>query len=342
MIPALIDDLLAGRPADPARLRRAFDLALAGEVADAALAGLLVALRACPTTPELLATAAASARAHQRSLEVERRPLVDTCGTGGDGAGTFNVSTAAALVAAACGVAVAKHGNRSVSSKSGSADVLEALGLPLDLSAEATAGLLEATGFGFLFAPLYHPVMARVAPVRRALGVRTLFNLLGPLLNPAGAPRQVIGVYAPELTEVVARALAALGSERALVLHCGGLDELALHAPTVGHRLADGRIEPFALDPRDLGLEPAPVEALAADGAGASAARVRAVLDGTPGPAFEVTALNAGAALWIGGCEASLEAGYRRARRALVDGEARATLDAVVARARAAADGEAA
>jgi anthranilate phosphoribosyltransferase len=235
---------------------------------------------------------------------------IDTCGTGGDGAGTVNLSTGAALACAAMGAAVAKHGNRAMSSRCGSADVLEALGFRTDLDAGEAELAMSRHNFAFLMAPRFHPAMKNVAPVRRALGVRTLFNLLGPLANPAGVRRQVVGVYDPALTGPVAHALLALGSERALVVHGGGLDELALHARTTGHVVDEGAVVPFVHEGRGV-----PLGALAGGDAARNAAILSSALAGEPGPVLDAIALNAGAALWVAGRAESV-----------VDGEAQAAV----------------
>ena len=247
MIAPLLETLLAGRAADSGSLEAALHRILAGDSDVAQTAGLLVALRITEPDAATLAACARAMRNHRKAVVSQVRPLVDTCGTGGDKSGTFNISTAAALVVAAAGGAVAKHGNRSVSSITGSADVLEACGAPLHLEPAQASRILDATGFVFLFAPAFHPAMAHVGPARRALGIRTLFNVLGPLANPALADRQLIGVYDPSLTETVANALGELGSAGALVVHCDGLDEIGLHAPTRGHRLADGVVSPIEI-----------------------------------------------------------------------------------------------
>ena len=236
---------------------------MGGEWSEAAQAAFLVALRAKGEGPEEVAAAARVLRRFAVPVVTRRDPVVDTCGTGGDGSHTLNISTAAALVVAACGVAVAKHGNRSVSSKCGSADVLEALGLPLDLEAEDLGALLDEEGFAFLFAPRLHPAMRAVMPVRRALGIRTVFNLLGPLANPAGVRRQVVGVYSAAVVPLVAGALAALGAERAWVLHSeDGLDELSVAAPSRVTEVVDGELAgELVVRPEELGIAPAPREA---------------------------------------------------------------------------------
>ncbi len=323
MIQDLLRSLLAGHAPQPAAVEAALHAIMLGQEDGARVAGLLVALATRPLTAPILAAAARVLRAHRVAVDPQVRPLVDTCGTGGDGASTFNISTAAALVVAAAGGAVAKHGNRAVSSRVGSADVLEAAGCALALDGRAAASLLDATGFVFLFAPAFHPAMAHVAPVRKSLGVRTIFNVLGPLANPAAAEQQLIGVYSPELTEVMAAALAELGSRAALVVHCDGLDELGLHAPSRGHRLRDGKVTPFSLEPQDVGLTSAPIEALrGGDTAAANAQILREVLEGAPGPRSDVVALNAGAALELAGLAGSMRDGVARARDLLRAGAA--------------------
>ena len=330
MIPQAIHAALAGGPLDPELLRAALERILAGDAGQVETAGLLVALSSRPPSGAELAAAATVLRDHGVPLGSELTPLVDLCGTGGDGAGTFNVSTAAAFVVAAAGAGVAKHGNRGVSSKVGSADVLEALGAPLDLDPHAARRLLDATGFVFLFAATFHPCMARVAGVRRALGVRTFFNLLGPLVNPARAQYQLLGVYDPALARPMAEALRELGSRGALVVHCDGLDELGLHASSRGVRLIDGRLEPFELSPADVGLAAAPVEALAL-GAGddreAGAHRLRAALGGDAGPTSDVVALNAGVLLHVAGLCADPREGVARAQELMSSGRSLRVLE---------------
>lgn len=330
MISALIDRLLSGEPADPRALEETLHRIMLGEVHQAQTAGLLVALRTREPDAATLAACARAMRAHRLAVHAEVRPLIDTCGTGGDRTGTFNISTAAALVVAAAGGAVAKHGNRSVSSQAGSADVLEALGSSLDVGPRTAPMLLDATGFVFLFAPVYHPAMANVAPVRRALGIRTLFNLLGPLANPALAQRQLLGVYDPAMTEVMARALGELGTERALVIHCDGLDEIGLHGVTGGHLVSDGEVTPFVLDPADLGLEPAPLEALKGGEAKENAAILEGVLQGEEGPRSDVVAVNAAAALFVADLARDVADGLDRARDVLRNGSAARVLSRYV------------
>ncbi len=327
MIPQLIQKLLSGSAVDPSELEVALVKVMAGDFEHAQIAGLLVALASMPLDSTTLAAAARAMRSHRVAIHPTVRPLVDTCGTGGDGAKTFNISTAAAMVVAACGAAVAKHGNRGVSSPVGSADVIEAAGARLDLSPVRAREVLDATGFVFLFAPSFHPAMAKVAPVRRSLGVRTIFNVLGPLANPALAECQLIGVYDSALTRVVAGALLELGSRSALVVHCDGLDEIGLHGKTEGHRVTEGRIEAFELDPRELGVASAPISALHGGDATQNAVILREVLSGEEGPKSDVVAINAAAALELVGLVSSLAEGLELARSKMVSGAALRVLD---------------
>jgi anthranilate phosphoribosyltransferase len=259
-----------------------------------------------------------------------RHDLVDTAGTGGDGAGTFNISTTAALVAAACGCAVAKHGNRAASSRSGSADVLEALGVPIALTPEQAADMIERLGFGYLHAPDHHPAMRYAGPVRRSLGVRTVFNLLGPLTNPAGARRQLIGVYARQWVEPMAQALAALGCEHGMVVHGEpGIDELSPCGATTMATVRAGVVTVTELDARELGVELCALSDLAGGDPQRNAEITLAVLAGEAGPASDATALNAAAAIVVAGRAADLGEGLQQAREALRSGAAMATLSAL-------------
>jgi len=327
MIPRLLRQLLAGGDIAAADLEAVLHEVLRGGTDPAALGGLLIALAGRPLDAAALAAGARVLRGHGVAIRPQVRPLVDTCGTGGDGAGTFNVSTAAAMVVAAAGCAVAKHGNRGVSSAVGSADVLEELGCVLELTPDAACTALDATGFVFLFAPCFHPAMRHVAPVRRALGVRTLFNLLGPLANPAAAERQLLGVYDPAATEPMAVALRELGCRAALVVHCDGIDELGLHAPTFGHRLHAGLVEPFRCEPADLGLRSAPLAELRGGDRARNAALLRQALTGSGGACSDVVALNAAAALQVAGAVADLRAGLLLARERMANGSALRVLD---------------
>jgi anthranilate phosphoribosyltransferase len=248
--------------------------------------------------------------------------IVDTCGTGGDGQGTFNISTAAALVAAAAGVSVAKHGNRSVSSKSGSADVLAALGVRIEIDPATAGRALDTVGITFLFAPLLHPAMREVMPVRRELGMRTIFNVLGPLTNPAGARRQVMGVYSQNLVEPIGQVLRDLGAEHALVVHGDGLDEITTTGPTTVSEVRDGEVRTYTLEPERFGLRRVRVEDLAGGMPEDNAALMQRVFGGERGPLADVTALNAGAAIYVAGLAPSLEAGVETALGVLASGAA--------------------
>lgn len=339
MIPTLIRSILDDHTVEPDRLEQALSAIMRGEVEEAQVGGLLVALATLSPDGALLAAAARSLRAHAVAIDPpRRRTLVDTCGTGGDGSGTFNISTAVAMVAAAAGAAVAKHGNRGVSSAVGSADVLEAAGCALELDPIQARELLDSIGFVFLFAPVFHPAMKHVAPVRRSLGIRTLFNLLGPLANPALAECQLVGVYDAGLTDVVCQALLELGSDEALVVHCAGLDEIGLHGPTVGHRLRAGAVSEVRIEPGDLGLERAPLEALQG---GATAAEnlaiLRDALGADRGPRQDVVALNSAAVLDLAGLVSGLGEGLELAREQIRSGAALRVLDRYVESSRPAA-----
>jgi anthranilate phosphoribosyltransferase len=265
-----------------------------------------------------------------RTITPQRETLVDTCGTGGDDYDTINVSTASAIVASGAGVPVAKHGNYSVSSSSGSADVLEEVGVTVDVDPPAVERAIEERGIGFMLAPVFHPAMKAVIGPRRELGMRTVFNVLGPLTNPAGADAQVIGVYDPDLVAVLARALARMDLERALVVHGDGLDEIALHGPTTAAEVDGDGITEFTLTPEDLGLEGAPVEAVAGGSPAENATDLRAIVTGDlDGPKRDIVLANAGAAVHVAGEAESLADGVARARRAVRSGAAADQLDAL-------------
>lgn len=304
-----------------------------GEVSPVMIAAILVGLRAKGETIEEIAAAAQVMREFASRVEVaDKTHLVDTCGTGGDAAHTFNISTAAAFVAAAAGAKVAKHGGRSVSSKSGSADVLEALGVNINLSPEQVARAIEQVGLGFMFAPNFHAAMRHAAPVRRELGVRTIFNLLGPLTNPAGAPNQVMGVFHPDLTGIQARVLQRLGSRRALVVHgLEGLDELSITGPTRVAELNNGEVREYTVQPEDFGLPTHAFASLQVSTVEESRDRVLKALDNAPGPERDIVALNAGAAIYVAGLADSLAAGVARAREVMRSGEPRRRLEALIA-----------
>jgi anthranilate phosphoribosyltransferase len=300
-----------------------------GQALPSQIAAVLMALALKGERPSELVGFARAMRARAVPLRAVPAGVFDTCGTGGDGAHTFNVSTAAALVVAGAGVPVAKHGNRAVSSQSGSADVFEALGVRLDAPADAVERALEA-GLAFFFAPMWHPSMRHAGPTRRELGIRTAFNLLGPLTNPAGARRQIVGVSRPEHTTLVARALGALGTERAWVVHgAGGLDELSTLGHTKVSEVRAGTVNTFYLHPLDAGLPTAALSDLAGGTAAENAAMVERILDGEQGPRRDIVLLNAAAGLLIAGRAASLDEGLRLAAQSVDTGGARRALDAL-------------
>jgi len=303
-----------------------------GEVSDTMTAAILTGLRVKKETVGEIAGAASVLREFARPVQVsDRTHLVDIVGTGGDGAHTFNISTASMFVVAAAGARVAKHGNRSVSSKSGSADVLEALGVAIELSPDQVAQCIEETGIGFMFAPVHHPAMKVVAPVRREMGVRTLFNILGPLTNPAGAPNIMMGVFHPDLVGIQVRVLQELGAERALVVWGrDGMDELSLGAGSLVGELRDGVVREYEVHPEDFGIAMAASRNLRVENADESKAMLLAALEYRDGLPREIVALNAGAALYTSGLAESIEDGLARAREAMASGAARAKLDEFV------------
>jgi anthranilate phosphoribosyltransferase len=309
---------------------------MAGEASEVQAAAFLIALRTKGETVDELVGLARTMRSLARSVDVGRSDLLDTAGTGG-GRPTFNVSTCAAFVAAGAGCVVAKHGNRSATGRSGSADVLEALGARIDLEPAAVAACIEEVGFGFMFAPHHHQAMRYVVPVRRELGVRTIFNFLGPLTNPAGATRQVIGVSDPRYIETIAAALRALGGRTALVVSSeDGLDEISVSGATRAVELRDGEIRSFSITPEGLGVESFPLDAVGAADPSQSAAVARAVMSGGgSGAERALVAVNAGAAVYVGGGADSLEEGVRRAEDALDSGAALSAMERFVAHTRA-------
>ena len=294
-----------------------------GEATPAQIAGLLVGLRMKGETTDEITAAATVMRALATNVSVSVSPLIDTCGTGGDTLKTFNISTASAFVVAAAGGYVAKHGNRSVSSSSGSADVLEKAGARLDLRPADVARAIVETGVGFLFAPAHHGATRHAAAPRRELGIQTLFNVLGPLTNPAGASVQLVGVFAPEWQHMVVEALARLGVDRAFVVHADdGLDEISIGANTRVAELREGDIRWFDLDPRDFDIDIQDIASIRVDNASESLAMIRTAFDDHAGPARDIVALNGGAAIYLCGIAESLAAGVARARTTLSDGSA--------------------
>lgn len=320
--------LIAGESLSRSEVAELFGRLMDGELEQPLQAALLVALAAKGETVDEISGAAEAMRARVRRVEHPFPDAVDTCGTGGDESGSFNLSTAAAIVTAAAGAVVAKHGNRAVSSASGSADVLEALGVRVETTPGEAARALEERGIAFLFAPAFHPAMRVVMPVRRALGVRTLFNLLGPLTNPAGVTRQVVGVYALDRVEPVGEVLHGLGTRHALVVHSlDGLDEISSSAPT---RVAEVVPEGVTVDeivPEEFGIERSEPGALEGGGPQENAERMRRLFAGEMGPLADAVALNAGAVLYVADRVETMSEGIERARRVLTDGRAQAKLD---------------
>ena len=336
MFPALIDKLTRREDLTTAEAAAAMDEIMAGRAAEAQIAGLLIGLAMKGERPNEIEGLARAMRAHAVRLSRDFTAVFDTCGTGGDRSGTFNISSSVALVVAACGVRVAKHGNRSVSSLCGSADVFEALGVNVSAPPAVVERCLEQAGIGFFFAPTFHPSMRHAAPTRRALGVRTAFNLLGPLTNPAAPTRQLVGVPRPEFTELLARSLLRLGSERAWVVHgADGVDEISTTGYTKISECRDGSVNTFYLHPADVGVPKASAAALAGGDAAANARIMTRVLDGERGPARDIVLLNAGAALFIAGKSASIEQGIGRASDAIDRQDAKRTLEQLVSISRA-------
>lgn len=319
-----------GGPLEPSEMEAAMEILLAGEASEIETAGFLMALRARGETVGEIAAAASAMRA--RALRVEAPDsVVDTCGTGGDGAGTYNISTAAALVAAGAGVRVAKHGNRAASSLSGSAEVLEALGVRIDPAPETITRCIREARVGFMFAALHHRAVGNVAAVRKALGVRTLFNLLGPLSNPAGARRQVMGVFAADLVEPLAQALRKLGAQRAWVVHGeDGLDELTLTGRSFVAEVIGGAVRTFTVTPADAGLSEAPAAALKGGPPQENAAALRALLDGERSAYRDIVILNAAAAMIVADRAASLTEGAEMAAASIDEGKAKEALASLV------------
>ena len=322
-----IATLVRGQSLSEAEASAAMEMIMRGEATPIQIAGFITALRFKGETVEEITGMARTARALATPILVDGDGLLDTCGTGGDVLGTFNISTLAAIVAAACGARVAKHGNRAASSQCGSADVLEALGVKIDLGPEKVAACLQEVGIAFLFAPLFHPSFKHVAVPRRELGIRTVFNILGPLCNPAGARRQALGVADPTLAGRMAEVLSRLGVEHALVFHgADGMDELTTTGPSQVIEVRDGRTRSYELEPIDLGLPRAPLDALRGGGPAENAAIAREVLSGAPGSRRDVVLLNSAAALVAGGIAPEFREGIGLAAEAIDSGRAAAVL----------------
>ena len=325
--------LCGGNDLNADDMRAAMAGILGGEWTAAQTGAFLAAMKIKGETPAELAAAAQTMREH--AVAVNAPPdAIDMCGTGGDGARVFNVSTAATFVAAAAGAVVAKHGNRAVSGSSGSSDVLAALGVPLDMTPEKVGETISQTGVGFIFAPNHHPAMKHAAGVRRELGVRTMFNLLGPMTNPAGVARQVVGVFAPELVAPYAETLAALGAKRAMVVHGAGLDEITIAGETDYAEVEDGAVVRGTVAPEDAGLRRAQLSEIAAASVDESKKIVLAVLDGDKGAARDITILNAAAGLMVAGVASDFADGAKRAAEAIDNGSAKKKLNDFIAAAK--------
>ena len=332
MIQQALARLLDGHDLSREEARGVMDSIMSGEATSAQIAGFLIALRAKGETADEIAGCAEAMREHALAVRPQRDDLVDTAGTGGDGARTINISTAAALVAAAAGAGVAKHGNRAVSSASGSADVLEALGFNLRLPPERIARSIDDLGFGFLFAPTHHPAMRHAAPVRRELATRTVFNVLGPLTNPAGARAQVVGVYSPELVPTIADVLVRLGATRAFVVHgAGGIDEFSPAGPNVVCEVVDGDVGTRIIDALELGLEPCDPAELRGGSPEENAAAIHGVFAGEKGGRRNAILLNAAGAIAAGGHAEDLREGLELARNAVDSGAAATRLQQLIA-----------
>jgi anthranilate phosphoribosyltransferase len=332
LLTGAIDALASGRDLSLDDAAAVLSEIMAGDASEVQIAGFLIALRTKGETIDELAGLARTMRGFAAHVTVDRGDLVDTAGTGG-GRQTFNVSTTAALIAAGAGCTVAKHGNRSATGLSGSADVLEALGARIDLRPDDVARCIEDVGFGFMFAPTHHQATRYVIPVRRQLAVRTIFNFLGPLTNPAGATRQLIGVSDPAYLETLAGALARLGAERALVVSSDdGLDELSISAPTAVVEVTGAETRRYSVSPDDFGLDRAPLAAVSGGTPERNAETARRILAGEHGPTRDIAVLNAGAAIYAGGVADSLAGGVRAAQEAIDTGAAAAALERFVAR----------
>jgi len=329
----LIARVVEGSDLSAEEITRVMDTILGGAAVPTQIAALLVAMRMKGETAAELAAAARAMRRHAVAVKVASQPpLLDTCGTGGDGSDTFNISTISAIVVAASGVRVAKHGNRAATSRLGSADLLEALGVDLNLPAESIARCIDEIGIGFMFARVHHPAMRHVSPVRAEIGLRTLFNWIGPLTNPAGATHQLVGIGDGSKLEVMAAALCELGVEGAWVVHGhGGLDEVSLSGPTRVARVSAAKVDCFTVNPDDFGIPSAPQGALAGGDVEQSVALCRAILDGTRGPQRDAVIINAAAALCVTGVESDPRAAAARAAKAIDSGAARAKLTAWIA-----------
>jgi anthranilate phosphoribosyltransferase len=308
-------------------------LIMTGEATPAQVGGFLIGLRMKGETVDEIAAAANVMRELASRVDIDKNHLVDTCGTGGDASGSFNISTASAIVVAAAGGKVAKHGNRSISSKSGSADVLETAGVNLELSPQQVAECVNDIGVGFMFAPLHHTAMKYAIGPRREMAVRTIFNVLGPLTNPAGAPNQVLGVFSKELVEPLAYVLQRLGSEHVLVVHAeDGMDEISIASPTFVAELNNGKVSTYTITPEDFGFSRADLEQIRAKDSANSLQIIKQVFNNDAGPAKDIVCLNAGAAIYAAGLTGSLAEGVKRAQEVIAKGLAKEKLDQLIAK----------
>jgi anthranilate phosphoribosyltransferase len=331
-MPAAISSVIDHRDLTAAEMQAVMHRIMSGEATPAQIGGFLVGLRMKGETVEEIAAAAAVMRELATKVNVSGPHLVDTCGTGGDGVRTFNISTASAFVVAGAGGKVAKHGNRSISSKSGSADVLEAAGVNLELNPDQVAQCVNEVGVGFMFAPMHHNAMKHAIGPRREMGVRTIFNVLGPLTNPAGAPSQIVGVFSNKWVEPLAKVLARLGSHHVMVVHAeDGLDEISISAPTFVAEVKQGKLQTYMVTPEQCGIARGDVSQLVVEDAAQSLLLMRQVFDNTPGPARDIVVLNAGAAIFVAGLSNTLEAGVKLAQESIASGMAREKFEALIA-----------
>ncbi len=330
-IQSAIAQLLERQDLNHAEMQAVMHQIMTGECTNAQIGGLLIALRMKGETVDEITAAAQVMSSLASHVTVDAKPLIDIVGTGGDGTSTFNVSTASSFVAAGAGAKVAKHGNRSVSSKSGSADLLEQAGANLSLASEQVAKVIEQAGVGFMFAPMHHSAMKHAIGPRKEMAVRTIFNVLGPLTNPAGVKRQVVGVFALELTNVLANVFKQLGSEHTLVVHSDdGMDEISIAAPTTVSELKEGQVTTYKVTPSDFGLNLGKVDDIVVANPAESLAMIDAVLNGDTGAARDIVLLNAGAAIYVAGLAYSLEEGVRAAEKSIDSGQALAAKQAYV------------
>ncbi len=312
-------------------MRETMRLIMTGEATPAQVGGFLIGLRMKGETIDEIAAAASVMRELASKVEVDKNHLVDTCGTGGDASGSFNISTASAIVVAAAGGKVAKHGNRSISSKSGSADVLETAGVNLEISPEKVAECVNEIGVGFMFAPLHHSAMKHAIGPRREMAVRTIFNVLGPLTNPAGAPNQVLGVFSEDLVEPLAHVLKQLGSEHVLVVHAeDGMDEISIATPTFVAELNNGEVKTYKIQPEDFGIARANLEQIRATDSAHSLQIIKSVFDNNDGPTKDIVCLNAGAAIYVAGLTASLAEGIKKAQDVVASGAVAEKLEQLI------------